>query len=1536
MPINVISNFVPENDAPFAIVSDTHMSGGLRVVRDIGERDAIPSLRRKTGMLVWVAMEEQTYRLSPDMETWLKEASLEDAIREVATALIEAKEYTDSEIAQLPPIVSSVTKSNGEQLFNVDNKNPAHPVLSSAQILKDAVATIPKAEMSANKTSVIDAPDATKYPSTGAVINYVTASVRNAMNSLPRIVSSVTSYDSLVSVDNTDPLNPVILSTTALQDIASKAKTAEQKTNKVSAIGDTQSVIQYPSVKALTDYVSTSVKERFDALPNIVSTVSAADGEALIQVNSTNKNAPVISSTTALKNAVSLIDKAELSANKVTKIDDAASNSAYPSSLAVYTFSKGYTDKRVNELNDTVEHTAFKVSSIDKDSTNGQYPSAKAVADFVQSYTADRIAELPKIVSGIVADEILISANNLNPSSPIIESTPELQEAVSLANKAEQPANKVTVIDENATDEQYPSAASVRRLAVSLDSNAQHYADTAQTSAEQYAENIVAELPPIVSGIEPHDEMIDVDNSDASHPTLGASDLLVNAVNLANSAEQTDNKVIAITDKATNNQYPTAEATYNFVASSVNEAKNASSAYTDNAISYLTQNGMVETIASRNDETLLDVDNKDPKNPVLSTSEDLRTAVARAIASDFFERQSNRWPSVTGKVEHANKYPTVKAVHDYVQQSLGMVIESQSLSIPGELDLESKLPLAGTHGDYYFIQNMDIMAPGHTGVAWWNEKVSSTAWLKIVDQYGYPDNVSLIMNPQGSLQVSPEWLAETLDPYIQDNGTPLRSHLNLAGNTIISLGAPTKDGDAVNKLYADTKSSDTVKAHADLTTAHGAVSAPTADRIVVRDKDGRAQFADPVLDGDAATKSYVDTISYISFASADEAALQASKDKVVAPAALTGYTLKITFDAHVNSMTAHGATFDASPDRIMLRNSAGRVQVADPAADADAATKRYSDKLGSSMSTANTIMRRDAQGRTQVATPDAALDAANKDYVDSAITVKSTELATAIGSVISNLTDYAKAGDLSAHIKATAAHGASSTPTKYTIAAYDGSAKLYSTTPVDTDPTSTVATKGYIDNNLKATIDNLEWASAEQALEQAAGNLIVRPQSLFGYAKNDDLAAHLKATGVDKVHGGTFFTKEAPSNADNNIAVRYQGRLQSAEPVNIFDVATKGYSDKSLDEHSKLRGVSAHGASDTPVANQLVSYTAAAKLTSATATLEDSNDTVINREYAYKYLQSKFVDVKDAPEWATMDDAVNPDKEVYKPLRPIHLSAYLKNTTLALHAQNLGENAHGGSYFVPHDDWYYDDTKPGKKDVTNIEQDNNLVVRLDGRIQAAAPVNGFDVTTKSFVDNLFTAYIPNLRRPDTWASSEEALAQELGTVIINPQSLSGYAKGQDLSDHISKSGADGVHNSTSTPTANMIAAYDGNSRLHSATPVSGNDVATWSWVQNTAGSSSATNNSLARRDASSKLYAATPTSADGKDAVVTQGLLNSSISSITSILSSYVTKSDFSSTLSDYATMSYVSGAVSSAVSSAMGSISIPSVPNCVVGISVG
>jgi hypothetical protein len=129
--------------------------------------------------------------------------------------------------------------------------------------------------------------------------------------------------------------------------------------------------------------------------------------------------------------------------------------------------------------------------------------------------------------------------------------------------------------------------------------------------------------------------------------------------------------------------------------------------------------------------------------------------------------------------------------------------------------------------------------------------------------------------------------------------------------TILSAASLTPNATLSNQIKAalDLLYKGPFDTHAALTTAHSAVSAATASRMMVRDSAGRAQVADPSADADIATKH-----------SADAA--------VSAHAALTD---------------THGAVSAATASRIALRDSAGRAQFAEPSADADAASKNYVD-----------------------------------------------------------------------------------------------------------------------------------------------------------------------------------------------------------------------------------------------------------------------------------------------------------------------------------------------------------------------------------------------------------------------------------------------------------------------------------------------------------------------------------------------------------------------------------------------------------------
>lgn len=108
-------------------------------------------------------------------------------------------------------------------------------------------------------------------------------------------------------------------------------------------------------------------------------------------------------------------------------------------------------------------------------------------------------------------------------------------------------------------------------------------------------------------------------------------------------------------------------------------------------------------------------------------------------------------------------------------------------------------------------------------------------------------------------------------------------------------------------------------------------------------------------------------------------------------------------DTHEAKTATHGATASATANRIVLRDSSGRAQIATPTLASDIANKSYVDgkisevdvvgdvsghinrtdaHSATNAATANRIIMRDAYGRAKVAAPSASDDIARKDTVD--------------------------------------------------------------------------------------------------------------------------------------------------------------------------------------------------------------------------------------------------------------------------------------------------------------------------------------------------------------------------------------------------------------------------------------------------------------------------------------------------------------------------------------------------------------------------
>jgi hypothetical protein len=70
MPIPLIAEIVPKNNGAFALIDDTNIRGGFRIVSNLTERNAIPVDRRKEGMRVFCISTDTVYVLQPDLIAW--------------------------------------------------------------------------------------------------------------------------------------------------------------------------------------------------------------------------------------------------------------------------------------------------------------------------------------------------------------------------------------------------------------------------------------------------------------------------------------------------------------------------------------------------------------------------------------------------------------------------------------------------------------------------------------------------------------------------------------------------------------------------------------------------------------------------------------------------------------------------------------------------------------------------------------------------------------------------------------------------------------------------------------------------------------------------------------------------------------------------------------------------------------------------------------------------------------------------------------------------------------------------------------------------------------------------------------------------------------------------------------------------------------------------------------------------------------------------------------------------------------------------
>ena len=116
-----------------------------------------------------------------------------------------------------------------------------------------------------------------------------------------------------------------------------------------------------------------------------------------------------------------------------------------------------------------------------------------------------------------------------------------------------------------------------------------------------------------------------------------------------------------------------------------------------------------------------------------------------------------------------------------------------------------------------------------------------------------------------------------------------------------------------------------VDTHANLTSAHSATSAATANRIMMRDAYGRAKVAAPSASDDIARKQEVDTV-------------------------------QTNLNTHTSLVAnAHGSTEYATAYRIIQRDGNGRAKIAIPVASDDIARKDTVDTHAAQIANINTL-----------------------------------------------------------------------------------------------------------------------------------------------------------------------------------------------------------------------------------------------------------------------------------------------------------------------------------------------------------------------------------------------------------------------------------------------------------------------------------------------------------------------------------------------------------------------------------------------------
>lgn len=414
----------------------------------------------------------------------------------------------------------------------------------------------------------------------------------------------------------------------------------ELKTSKVSVIDVTVNNDQYPSAKAVKDYVDQFIDTTDHSLVVDYKYPISWDGTSagLTIVTVDNENIFCQVARYSLRHAIKITEQRESGSNSYGTVPGLLYNPESTEDYSLYKNAAGAeliistykNDVVYNNLVFPYKGTYFRAT----ENAAGKIWISKVVQDITE-YNRD---DLPNAVIEVVNNKVTsISDKNTEEQYPtakaVIEYTKEIKETIPNKDLVEMKTNKVTTIDENSNDDNYPSAKAVK----------------------DFIENSV--VVPDLSGY-----------------------------------EKEENKIQDLSQEVTDIQYPSAKAVKNFVENSVVVPDLDIYEKEENKVddfSVIDSNTYPSTNAVKNYVNLLIPDTTNFErvsrrtNVINDSSTDYQYPTAKAVKTYIDENTITKLPDLSGYEEKSKKvnsinisfsdhelYPSAKAVKDYLDENI--------------------------------------------------------------------------------------------------------------------------------------------------------------------------------------------------------------------------------------------------------------------------------------------------------------------------------------------------------------------------------------------------------------------------------------------------------------------------------------------------------------------------------------------------------------------------------------------------------------------------------------------------------------------------------------------------------------------------------------------------------------------------------------------------------------------------------------------------------------------------------------------------